>query len=245
MFYGNTHDSKHNNIRIVSLAAGLALATAAVIGGSNLLKENSSSNSGSAVTPQVERTAPQFSTAADAVYASQGIRASSQFGTAADAVYAVESLTPQTSSAITDARDQALGLGQPSVGQSFSTSADAVYAAVGLAYVQPATVPNAAIDARDQALGIGQPSVGQSFSTAADAVYSAESLSVPTSGSAGVTDENFGGAYLPYMQGSLQEVAATTSTNLNNFLGLGQPGEGASSESPMFGSMADADYASR
>jgi hypothetical protein len=46
-----------------------------------------------------------------------------------------------------------------------------------------------------------------------------------------VTDENFGGTYLPYMQGSRQEVAATTSNNLNNFLGLGQPGESAISES--------------
>ncbi|HEU0075636.1 MAG TPA: hypothetical protein VFS30_16660 [Dehalococcoidia bacterium] len=220
MFYRNTNDSKHNNIRIASLAAALALATAAVIGGSNLLKEDSIGKSPSAVTPRVERTAPQFSTAADAVFASQGIRAPSQFGTAADAVYAAQSIRPQTASVDVN-NGSHLGLGQPSVGQSFGTAADAVYASVGLAYVQRASVPDAAIDARDQSLGIGQPAVGQSFATAADAVFAAESLLAQ------------------------QEVASVaTSLDTSDFLGLGQPGEGTSAE-PQFGTMADADYASR
>jgi hypothetical protein len=44
MFYRN-HSNKHLSIQIASLAAGLALATVAVMGGSEVLKENNSSNS--------------------------------------------------------------------------------------------------------------------------------------------------------------------------------------------------------
>ena len=136
MFYRNSNDSKHLNIRIVSLAAGLALATATIIGASDLLKEEHNSNSTtSSVTPRVERIAPQFGSAADAVYASQGIRAPSQFTTEADAVYAMEGMVADVATvpnAAIDGRDQALGIGQPSVGQSFATQVDAVYAMEGM-----------------------------------------------------------------------------------------------------------------
>jgi hypothetical protein len=213
MFYRNTNDSKHhNNIRIVSLAAGLALATAAVIGGSDLLKENRS-DSTSPVTPRVERIAPQFGTAADAVYASQDIRAPSQFGTMADAVSAADSIRPQASSVDTDVSPY-LGLGQPAVGQSVATMADAVSAAESIR-------PQASSVDTDVSpyLGLGQPAVGQSFATMADAVSAVENISP-------------------------QEAGSVSSTSLGNFLGLGQPGEGSNS-APQFGTMADADYASR
>jgi hypothetical protein len=213
MFYRNTN-VKHLNIRIVSLAAGLALATAAVIGGSEVLEEKSDSNSAS-VTPRAERIVPQFGTAADAVFASQGIRAPSQFGTAADAVYAAESLRPRTSSVDIDSGAY-LGLGQPATGQSFANMADAVYALEG---IRPQT--GTVVDTGDY-LGLGQPAAGQSFGTDADAVFAVESLLAQ------------------------QEVASVvTSIDASGFLGLGQPGEGVHSESPQFGTMADADYASR
>ncbi len=258
MFYRNTNDSKHhNNIRIVSLAAGLALATAAVIGGSNLLKENRSTST-APVTPRVERIAPQFGTAADAVHASQNIRAPSQFGSMTDAVSATESIRPQANS-IDSGVGPYLGLGQAAVGQSFATMADAGYAAVGLAYVQPATVPNAAVDTRHQALGIAQPAVGQSFDTMADAVSATESIRPQ-----GNSVDTGVGPYLGLGQAAVgqsfatmtdavsatqsmltaQEAASVSSTSLGNFLGLGQPGEGSNS-APQFGTMADADYASR
>ena len=208
MFYRNTH-LKHLNIRIVSLAAVLALATAAVIGGSEVLKEKNGSNSAS-LTPRVERISPQFGTAADAVFASQGIRTESQFGTAADAVYAVET------GALNIDVSAYLGLGQPAAGQSFATMADAVYALEG---IRPQT--GAVVDTGDY-LGLGQPAAGQSFGTDADAAYAAESLLAQ------------------------QEVASVaTTSDAAEFLGLGQPGEGVHPESPQFGTMADADYASR
>jgi hypothetical protein len=174
MFYRSTN-FKHLNIRIVSLAAGLALATAAVIGGSEVLKEDGS-NGTSLVTPRAERITPQFGSMADAAFASQGIRPETQFGTMADAVYALEGIRPQT---------------------------------------------GAVVDTGDY-LGLGQPAAGQSFGTDADAVFAVESLLAQ------------------------QEVASVvTSIDASGFLGLGQPGEGVHSESPQFGTMADADYASR
>jgi hypothetical protein len=173
MFYRNTNDSKHLNIRIVSLAAGLALATAAVIGGSDLLKENNSSKGTSPVTTRVERTAPQFSTMADADFASQGIRGPSAFSTMADAVYAAEGIRPETAS----------------------------------------------VDVNNGShLGLGQPAVGQSFVNMADAVYAVESL---------------------------HPQANTVAVDTGEYLCLGQPAEGARPESPMFSTMADADFASR
>jgi hypothetical protein len=221
MFYRNTNDNKHLNIRIVSLAAGLALATAAVLGGSSLVKEdNTSSNSTAPVTQRVERTTTQFGTSADAVYASQSITAPWQFGSMADADYASIGFAYLQSASIPDAavvgRDEALGLGQPSSGQSFATDADAVYAAESL---RPQT-DSAPVDKGDY-LGINQPAVGQSFATAADAVYAAES-----------------------MLGRQAVTPSVTSENLGNYLGLGQPDEMSSSE-PQFGTMADADFASR
>ena len=176
MFNQSTTDNTSRNIRTVSLAAGLALATAAVIGGSNLLKETSSSTA--PVTPRVERIAPQFGTAADAVYASQAIRAPSQFG----------------------------------------SMADGEYLSVGLEYIQSARGPAEAVAGRDGALGLGQPAVGQSFATADDAVYAVESL---------------------------HPQANTVAVDTGEYLGLGQPAEGARPESPMFSTMADADFASR
>jgi hypothetical protein len=98
MFNRNTNHSTQINSHIVALAAGLALGAVAVIGGSDLLKASSKSTSNtSAVTPRVERISPQFGTAADAVYASQGVRPVTEFGTAADAVYAAEALGAATS----------------------------------------------------------------------------------------------------------------------------------------------------
>ena len=171
MFYRNTNDSKHNNIRIVSLAAGLALATAAVIGGSDLLKENNTSKTTSPVTPRVERTTPQFGTMAEAVFASQGIASPSQFGTMADAVHAVESIRPQAASVDVN-NGSHLGLGQPTVGQSFANMADAVYAAEGL--LAGVAVPGRLVNAGD-AFGLGQPGEGNSakpqFGTMADADF--------------------------------------------------------------------------
>ena len=211
MFYRNTH-VKHLNIRIVSLAAGLALATAAVIGGSEVLKEKSGSNSAS-VTPRVERIAPQFGSMADAVFASQGIRPETQFATMTDAVEAVYAV--ETGALDIDVSAY-LGLGQPAAGQTFATAADAVYAAEGL---RPQT---SSVENTGAFLGLGQPAVGQSFGTDADAVYAAESLLAQ------------------------QEVASVaTTSDAADFLGLGQPGEGVHPESPQFGTMADADYASR
>jgi len=173
MFYRN-HTSKNHSIQIVSLAAGLALATVAVIGGSEVLKENTS-DSTTQVTPRVERIAPQFGSMADAASASQSITPATQFGTIADAAQAVDSLRPQTSSVVNNG----------------------------------------------EYLGIGQPAVGQSFATMADAAY----------------------ASLPVIS---QEVAsAVTTVEAQTFLGIGQPGESAESESPMFSTMADAAVASR
>ena len=212
MFYRSTN-VKHLNIRIVSLAAGLALATAAVIGGSEVLKEDGS-NGTSLVTPRAERITPQFGSMADAAFASQGIRPETQFGTMADAVYALEGIRPQTG-AVVDSGDY-LGLGQPATGQSFANMADAVYALEG---IRPQT--GAVVDTGDY-LGLGQPAAGQSFATMADAVFAVES---------------------PLAQ---QEVASLVAPiDASGFLGLGQPGEGVHSESPQFGTMADADFASR
>jgi hypothetical protein len=173
MFYRNTN-VKHLNIRIVSLAAGLALATAAVIGGSEVLEEKSDSNSAS-VTPRAERIVPQFGNMADAVFASQGIRPETKFATMADAV-------------------------------------EAVYA-----------VETGALDIDVSAyLGLGQPAAGQSFANMADAVFASQSVN------------------------PRQEVAAAAITvDTSEFLGLGQPGEGVHSESPQFGTLADADFAGR
>jgi len=217
MTFRNTSNNKHIDIRIVSLAAGLALATAAVIGGSDLLKENNTSKSTAPVTAPVERTAPQFSTIADAAFASQGIRGPSEFGTMVDAVYAAESIRPQTASV--DINDGShLGLGQPAVSQSFANMADAVYAVESLNL----RTASGDIDGGEY-LGLGQPAVGQSFANMADAVYAVQSV-VP--------------------EQEVASAASVSSTNLDNFLGLGQPGEGTRSE-PQFATMADADYASR
>jgi hypothetical protein len=253
MFYRNTTDNSSRNIRIVSLAAGLALATVAVISGGEILKENSHTNNTS-VTPRIERNVSQFGTAADAVYAAQGIEVSSPFVVAPEPDYWVESLRPVTNTTTAD-EGLYLGIGQPSVGQSFSTQADAVYAAESLRPVTNTTDADEGLY-----LGIGQPSVGQSFNTQADAVYGAESLR-PAS-NATVADD---GLYLGIGQPSVgqsfstaadavyasqpvvtrQVASAVTSTNADAFFGLGQSGEGAESQSPLFGSLADADYASR
>lgn len=129
--------SKHIDIRIASLAAGLALATAAVIGGSDLLGESGSSNSTSSITPSVERVAPQFSTQVDAVFAAQAIRAPSQFATMADAVHASLSMVTgqEAASAVAVTPNNLgdhLGIGQPGEGIStepmFSSMADADFA---------------------------------------------------------------------------------------------------------------------
>jgi hypothetical protein len=208
MFYRN-HSNKHLSIQIASLAAGLALATVAVMGGSEVLKENNSSNSATQVTPRVERVAPQFGSMTDAVYASQGITAPSQFGTAADAVSATESLRPKTAAAVNTG--EYLGIGQPAVAQSFATMADAAQAVESL---RPQT--SSAVNTGEY-LGIGQPAVGQSFATMADAAQAVESLRAQTS----------------------------SAVNTGEYLGLGQPGEATQTVEPMFGTMADADYASR
>jgi hypothetical protein len=162
MFYRN-HSSKHLSIQVVTLAAGLALATTAILSGGEVLRDKGGSSSPSPVTARVEQTQPQFGTAADAEFAS-----------------------------------------------------------IGLAYLRAPSqqaVASAATELRDQSWGLGQPAVGQSFGTDADTVFAVESLisliAAPT-----VADE-----------------AAT-------YLGLGQPGEGVEKIQPMFGTMADADYAS-
>jgi hypothetical protein len=162
MFYRN-HSSKHLSIQVVTLAAGLALATAAVISGSDVLTDKGGSRSPSPVTARVERIQPQFGTAADAEFAS-----------------------------------------------------------IGLAYLQAPTqeaVQSAANELHDQSWGVGQPAVGQSFGTAADAVFAVESLLAQTA-------------------------APIVADDAGTFLGLGQPGEGIRTIQPMFGTMADADYAS-
>jgi hypothetical protein len=162
MFYRNTNNDKHNNIRIVTLAAGLALATVA-IGGNAILKENS--KSASVVTPRVERIAPQFGSMADAAYASHQISAPAQFGTMADAVQATQA-SAQTSPAVNVG--EYLGIGQPAAGQSFATMADAVIASEGL---RPQTSP--AVNTGEY-LGLGQPAAGSGapqFATMADAAY--------------------------------------------------------------------------
>jgi hypothetical protein len=161
MFYRN-HSSKHPNIQVVTLAAGLALATAAVISGGEVLRQNGNSNNPS-VTPRVERIA------------------------------------------------------------QFATAADAEYTSIGLAYLESSSqqaASSVASDVRDQSLGLGQPAVGQSFGTDADAVFAVESL-IPLT------------------------AAPTVADDAGTYLGLGQPGEGVAEIQPMFGTMADADYASR
>jgi hypothetical protein len=162
MFYRSTN-SKHLNTRIVTLAAGLALATAAVVG-SDLLEEKSNSSSTSQVTPRIERISPQFGTMADAVYGSQGIRAPSQFATAGDAVYALDGIRPQAGSVV-DAGDY-LGLGQPaeqvSFQPQFGSMADADYmTALETTLIDPTELGS---------LGI-EPTLLPQFGTMADADY--------------------------------------------------------------------------
>lgn len=56
---------KQVNLQLVSFAGGLALASVAVIGGSEILRDRGSSNErGSLSAPQAERLSPQFDTAA-------------------------------------------------------------------------------------------------------------------------------------------------------------------------------------
>jgi hypothetical protein len=260
MFYRNTNHTTQINTRIVTLAAGLALGAVAVVGGSDLLKESSKSNSStSPVTPRVERISPRFGTAADAVYASQGLQPATQFGTAADAAYAAESIRPQSDSVDLDAGTY-LGIGQPPVGQSFGTSADAAYAAMGLAYIRPQTEP-VEVDAGAY-LGIGQPAIGQSFGTTSDAVYAAmglayirpqtEPVQVDAGAYLGIGQPQVGQSFATtadavYAAEALfpqREVASVTaSPNAGDFLGIGQPGEAGTG--PQFGTLADADNASR
>jgi hypothetical protein len=150
----------------------------------------------------------------------------------ADAVFASQGIRPETKFAtMADAVEAVyavetgaldidvsayLGLGQPAAGQSFANMADAVYALEG---IRPQT---SSVEDAGAYLGLGQPAAGQSFANMADAVFASQSVN------------------------PRQEVAAAAITvDTSEFLGLGQPGEGVHSESPQFGTMADADYASR
>jgi len=147
---------KRTNVQLVSLACGLALATVAIVGGNEILRDNDS-----VVIVSPAALQPQFATAADADYASLGL-----------AYLRSAQVTPES---VVDPAE-ALGIGQPGEGTQsvaapqFGTAADAAYAAESLGAQQ------AAVSLGD-ALGIGQPGEGTQsvaapqFGTAADAVY--------------------------------------------------------------------------
>jgi hypothetical protein len=165
----------------------------------------------------------------------------------ADAVAGLESLRPVSPEAV-DAGEY-LGLGQPSVGQSFGTAADAVFAVESL---RPVT--SEAIDTGEY-LGLGQPSVGQSFGTAADAVFALEALrpvavsdSLDANLGIGQPGERSAGANSQFANMADAEAASvalghtqTVATDdSSDYFGLGQPGEGVAKVAPQFPSMVDA-----
>ncbi|HEU0075961.1 MAG TPA: hypothetical protein VFS30_18335 [Dehalococcoidia bacterium] len=197
------HNWKRTNVQLVSLACGLALASAVIAGGYEVLRDKDTT----VVISRVAQPAglgiesalqPQFGSAADAVYAAQS------FGTEQAAVSLGEALgigqpgegVKSVEATLIDPTDlSSLGI-ESALQPQFGSMADADFAAIGLAYVRSA---QSSATVLGDALGIGQPGEGtqsvaatlidptdfassfanhraaQQFGTAADAAYATES----------------------------------------------------------------------
>ena len=154
---------KRTNVQLVSLACGLALATVAIVGGNEILRDNDAT-----VIISPAAVQPQFATASDADYASLGL-----------AYLRTAEVTPE--SLVGPA--EALGIGQPGEGTK-SVAATLIdptdFGSLGIAYqltqqgktTESVQAAEAYAAFRPQTSVVPQPQ----FGTAADAVYAAESL---------------------------------------------------------------------
>jgi hypothetical protein len=251
--YGSSN-WKRSNLQIATLACGVALAAVAIVGGSEVLRDNGDSGSVSPV-----RVAQPTGPVLDPTdFGSQGIeyRLAQQEARAASAA------------ALQDAR----GIGQPGEGvesaeatlidptdfasrfvntaPQYSTTADAAFDAMNPSLVQ--SVPAAAVRGLDDARGIGQPGEGvesveatlidptdfasrfvntaPQYGTAADAAYATES-SLRQAGPVVLSEsQQFDLATLG-MEETLArpEARVAASAALENARGIGQPGEGVES----------------
>jgi hypothetical protein len=215
--YGNHNNWKQINLQLASFACGLALATIAFIGGGEILRDEGSTQSSSSLTQTESRSIGS-------------VMAEPDFGSVAVDFPALRQ--PRSIGVIQDEPDfgfTGIEAAPAAVDPHFKTGAESVSAIEG------------------DYLGQGQSSVVESFVIPANSFYPLvqESSHPAAYWASQITDEDFGGVYLPYVQGSEDEVAGATSvSNLNDYLGLGQPGEGTQADR-LFSTMADADHDSR
>jgi hypothetical protein len=116
---------KRTNVQLVSLACGLALATVAIVGGNEILRDNDS-----VVIISPAALQPQFGTAADAVYAAESLGSQQAAVSLGDALGIGQpgEGTQSVAATFIDPTDFASSFANHRAAQQFGTSADAVYA---------------------------------------------------------------------------------------------------------------------
>ena len=209
---------KRTNVQLVSLACGLALATVAIVGGNEILRDKDS-----AVIIPPAALQPQFATASDADYASLGL-----------AYLRSAQVTPE--SLVGPA--EALGIGQPGEGTKSveATLFDPHFAVLEELLMGPSersqSVEATLIDPTDfGSLGIEFQLAQQGKTT--ESVHAAEAYAAFRPETSAVPQPQFGtAADAVYAAQSLGSQQAAVS--LGDALGIGQPGEGTQSVAATF-----------
>ena len=215
-----TSNSTWRNLkaRYIVGIVGIALAIGIAIGGVNALPR---SNHEARVAPLASsQPSTLFATAADAAFAAQGyVAVSPTFGTTSDAVDALPSLASL----------------EASIAPAYATMSDAVDALPSIAPAAVAVAPtfgtmSDAVDALSN-LAAQEAMLAPAFATMSDAVDALPNLARVVVSSSAVA---------PLYANSADAVDASLAA-----IGYAPVTNVAKSESPLFGTMADADYASR